>query len=71
VTYNTRYVLWFKDRASFTKAQAQTGWEVWDDLALLMQFFDDMLVTQAIAADGPIIYWGDHELQESANRGAQ
>lgn len=62
VTYNAHYVLWFKDHASAQKAHALTGWEWWDENALLMAFHDDTLKTQAIAADGPVMYFGDHEL---------
>jgi hypothetical protein len=67
VTYQTTFVLHFKDAAAAQKAQALTGWPYFDCDALELAFHDDMLKVCPIASDGPIAYYGDYELQEVPN----
>lgn len=63
VTYGQTFVLHFQDAQSASKAQALTGWRMWDENALEMSFHDDMLKTVSYINDGPIAYYGDYEIQ--------
>lgn len=56
VTYLTHYTVWFTTKKQADRAQQQTGWEVWDERALLMKFTGDLLETK----EG---LFGDWELQ--------
>lgn len=57
VTYFTHIRFGFKDRESFERAKELTGWEVWDDLQLLMKTHNDL-----VEANGK--FYGDWCLDE-------
>lgn len=58
VTYNATHVLHFATVGAAKKAAEITGWEVWDNRALSLQFRDDMLYMPARGE-----YYGDWEIQ--------
>ena len=63
VVYKQTFVLHFENAEAAAKAHALTGWPYFDADALELQFHDDMLTATCICADGPVMYFGDYELQ--------
>lgn len=56
VTYMSHFRVHFIDEESCKLAQSLTGWESWDDKALLVKFLEDMIVTEA---KEEVSYYGD------------
>lgn len=61
-TYGNPAHIFFKTKELRQHAQAITNWRQWDELGLQMKWCDDMV--ECGDEYGPIMYYGDWELQQ-------